>query len=207
MAMTPIPAFYRRLGRWCVFASGLACLLFCSSCKKSVPAGTTGTRMPLSDGLYLKYSASLVSEGTHVTDEYQYEFHALDKGRWHVTETGGEYNTGSTQSLIIDSEGTVVQDDGTSAKGSIGKKFNGVWLAPSERKKGNVFHPLYDFGDFTVGPATAWEKWPVIPAVCTGEVTVTRYYEATTGWLVGIQFNRASDERVDTLTATNAAIP
>jgi hypothetical protein len=55
-----------------------------------------------------------------------------------------------------------------------------------------------------------WHRWVVVPAVSTGADTrETRYYEATTGWLVGKELERTTDgsKRVDVLSDTNVAIP
>jgi len=70
--------------------------------------------------------------------------------------------------------------------------------------------PLDDFGDFAVGQEEVWHRWVVVPAVSTGvDTRETRYYEATTGWLVGMELERTTDgsKRLDVLSDTNVSIP
>jgi hypothetical protein len=75
---------------------------------------------------------------------------------------------------------------------------------------GKVTHPLDDVGDFTASAEEVWQRWAVVPAVSAGgDTKKTRYYEATTGWLVGTELERTSDgsKRVDVLSDTNVSIP
>ena len=171
------------------------------------PGGHSGIPVPLSDGLYLRYTADLTHEETQFSDEYQFEFDTLGNGKWRLTETAGQYHTGTAQALTIDGGGTIVASDSEPTRWKIGKKFNDLWLAPSERQPGSVVRPLDDPCDYKVGATTEWRWWQVIPAVCSGAATVTRYYESSTGWFVGSELTSRDGNRTDVLSSTTASIP
>jgi hypothetical protein len=172
--------------------------------------------MPLADGQHLTYVVSLDAPDAshqivHMDDSYRYEIKALDNARWHVEGSRGQFSTGPASSYTIDKSATITaQDQSEFAKWKVGRRFDDLWLAPDDRQTGKVTHPLDDFGDFTVGPEAVWHQWVVVPAVSTGtDTTKTRYYEATTGWLVGMELERTTDgsKRVDVLSDANVAIP
>jgi hypothetical protein len=191
----------------------LSLLVLSWGCKGKDSATGSSTSMPIADGQYLKYAVSL-DEGRqrlHIEDNYKYEFKALDNAQWKVSGSSGQYHTGSNSSYTIDKNATVLaQDQSEFSKWKVGRRFSDVWLPPDDRQSGKVTHPLDDVGDFAVGSETVWQRWRVVPAVSTGVTTKeTRYYEATTGWLVGTELEKTDDgsKRVDTLTDTSLSIP
>jgi hypothetical protein len=189
----------------------LSLLVLSGGCKGKTSAGGSDARMPITDGQYLTYAVSLDggSQG-HLDDNYKYEFKDLDNARWQVVGSTGEYHTGSGSSYTIDKNATVLaQDQSEFSKWKVGRPFSDLWLSPDDRQNGKVTHPLDDMGDFAVGPETVWQRWRVVPAVSAGMTTKkTRYYEVTTGWLVGTELKTDDGKsRVDSLTDTSLSIP
>ena len=93
---------------WRVVCGASTVVLCVAGCGRD---GHSGIPVQLTDGLYLRYTADLTHEETQFSDEYQYEFDTLGNGKWRLTETPGQYHTGTAQALIIDGGGTIVASD------------------------------------------------------------------------------------------------
>jgi hypothetical protein len=196
----------------CIIVLGL--LVLSGGCKGK--GSSSAANMPIADGQYLTYTVSLDAmdashQRVHLDDSYKYEFKAADNGEWQVIGSSGQYHTGSGSSYTIDKNAAVVaQGQSEFSKWKVGRRFSDLWLAPDERQNGQVAHPLDDVGDYAVGQEAVWQRWHVLPAVSAGlETKETRYYEATTGWLVGTELVKNDDgsKRVDILSDTNISIP
>src|SRR5579864_6979503 len=179
-------------------AAALGLLVFLAFQKNSV---STGGSMPLADTQHFTYQVTIDSGGNRLTDGYRYDIATIGKNTWEVTENAGQFNTGLEQQLIMDASGKITQAD---EAWKVGQTFNDLWLPLSERRGGVVLHFFDAAGDYTLGAETAWNQWSVWPAVDTFTGgTETRYYEAGTGWLVGIQSTTDNgDTRSDILSDT-----